>query len=358
MAGVKRERIAVILFNLGGPDSLAAVYPFLLNLFSDPDILRMPGFLRWILARVIARRRLEEAKKIYAQLGGGSPILPETRRQQEALEKEMQDRGFENLRCFTVMRYSAPRAQEVILELQRFSPERIVLLPLYPQYSTTTTRSSLKEWRDLSSSSGLTADTHIVGCYFEQADFIASHVAVIRAAAPQYYGDHGNHKALLLFSAHGLPQRIADSGDPYPDQIRKTAVSIVTRLGLGADDWEISYQSRVGPLKWLQPATEARLRAAGAAGRPVVLVPISFISEHSETLVELDIELKHLAEMAGVPEYIRAPALGVQSDFIRGLASLAGDALDLRDKAVLCGAPEAAKCCLSGERYFKDGLSD
>lgn len=352
MEGVKRERIAVILFNLGGPDNPEAIYPFLLNLFSDPDILRMPGIVRSILARVIAGRRLEEARKIYAQIGGGSPILAETRRQQKALQDEMRDRGFENLRCFTVMRYSPPRARETITEVQVFSPERIVLLPLYPQYSTTTARSSLKEWRNVCNNAGLNGETHIIGCYPRQADFIAAHVALIRSAAPQYYGEEARGKALLLFSAHGLPQRIADTGDPYPGQIHQTATAIAAALGLESGEWEISYQSRVGPLKWLQPDTDGRLRVAGAAARPVVLVPISFVSEHSETLVELDRELRHVAEMSGVPEYIRVPALGVQPDFIHGLASLVRGALECTDTRILCGAPQAAACCLDPEKSY------
>ena len=351
MEGVNNGKTAVILFNLGGPENQAEIYPFLLNLFSDPDILRMPGFVRWILARVIAGRRLEEARKIYAQIGGGSPILAETLRQQQALQDEMWDRGLGNLRCFTVMRYSPPRAREVIREVKAYSPERIVLLPLYPQYSTTTTRSSLKEWRNICQAEGLRADTRMIGCYPEHADFITAHVAFIRAAAPQYFGENPVKKALLLFTAHGLPQRIADAGDPYPTQIRQSAAAIAGALGLEPADWEISYQSRVGPLKWLQPATDARLRAAGAGGRAVVLVPISFVSEHSETLVELDRELRHVAEMSGVPEYIRVPALGIQRDFIHGLASLVCQALGVKEGNILCGAPGAPECCLDGEKY-------
>lgn len=352
MEGVKRERIAVILFNLGGPDNPEAIYPFLLNLFSDPDILRAPGFIRWPLARWIAARRAGEARKIYAQIGGGSPILAETRRQEKALENELSRQGFEHLNCFTVMRYAPPRAQEVVTELQKFSPERVVLLPLYPQYSTTTARSSLKEWRNVCINAGLNAEMRIIGCYPRQADFIAAHVALIRSSAPQYYGEQARGKALLLFSAHGLPQRIADAGDPYPGQIYHTATAIAAALGLESGEWEISYQSRVGPLKWLQPGTDARLRAAGAAARPVVLVPISFVSEHSETLVELDRELRHVAETSGVPEYIRVPALGVQPDFIHGLASLVRGALERTDTNILCGAPQAAACCLDREKSY------
>lgn len=352
MEGMKRERIAVILFNLGGPENPEAVYPFLLNLFSDPDILRAPGLVRWLLARWIAARRAGEAKKIYAQIGGGSPILAETRRQEKALESELSRQGYENLNCFTVMRYTPPRAEEVIAALEKFRPERIVLLPLYPQYSTTTSRSSLKEWGNICKKVRLSAETYVIGCYPGQANFIAAHVALIRSVAPEYYAENRQGKALLLFSAHGLPQRIADAGDPYPGQIHQTASAIAAALRLESGEWEISYQSRVGPLKWLQPGTDARLRAAGAAARPVVLVPISFVSEHSETLVELDKELRHVAQMSGVPEYIRVPALGVQPDFIQGLVSLVRGALERTDSRILCGTPQAAVCCLDREKSY------
>jgi ferrochelatase len=336
------DKIAVILFNLGGPDTLAAVRPFLINLFSDPNIIAAPKFIRWFLARFIAWRRTKVAQEIYTKIGGGSPILAETQNQVEALQFQLKHRGLANVRCFCVMRYWHPRAGNVVSEVRRFAPKHVVLLPLYPQFSTTTTRSSVQEWRAAARSQGFEADTHEICCYPEQADFIAAHAALIEKQAPEYFGPGRTKKARLLFSAHGLPQRIVDAGDPYPGQVEKTAIAIAAKLGLGRDEWEICYQSRVGPLKWLGPSTEQRLQMAGRAKMPVVLVPIAFVSEHSETLVELDIEYRHLAEAAGVPSYIRIAALGVQPLFIQGLAELVQKALPHR---LICGNGDA-KCLM------------
>lgn len=325
---MSKAKIAVILFNLGGPDGPEAVRPFLVNLFSDANIIRVPGLVRWLLARFIAWRRAPIAREIYAQIGGGSPILPETQKQAATLQHKLQSEGYDNLRCFTVMRYWHPRAEQVVRQVKQFAPEQIVLLPLYPQYSTTTTRSSLQEWRREAEAVSLIAPTDAIESYPAQGDFIAAHAGLIQSQASKYFGPGATAKARLLFSAHGLPQRIVDAGDPYPEQVAQTASAIAARLGIASNAWEICYQSRVGPLKWLGPSTEERLKAAGEAGSAVVLVPIAFVSEHSETLVELDMEYRHLAEQAGVPEYLRITALGVQPDFINALARLVGDALN------------------------------
>lgn len=324
---MKQRRIAVVLFNLGGPDQLASVRPFLVNLFSDPNIITAPAPVRWAVARLIAWRRTVIAQEIYRKIGGGSPIVAETRKQAHALQSLLQAQGYSNLECFTIMRYWHPRAKDVVQDIKQYAPDHVVLLPLYPQFSTTTTRSSLQEWRSVAKSSGLVADSHEICCYPDQSDFIAAHVALIQTQAREYFGAGASKKARLLFSAHGLPQKIVDAGDPYPEHIARTAAAIAQKLGIARDAWEISYQSRVGPLQWLGPSTEERLRAAGKTGTAIVLVPIAFVSEHSETLVELDMEYKHLAETAGVPDYVRIAALGVQPDFIRGLSILVGDAL-------------------------------
>ena len=325
---MNNQKIAVVLFNLGGPDRLEAVRPFLINLFSDANIIRAPAPVRWMLARFIAWRRTATAQQIYAKIGGGSPILRETDNQVAALQQNLRDKGLE-VKCYAAMRYWHPRVKEIVEKIVEFGPDQIVLLPLYPQYSTTTTRSSMQEWQIEAQSAGLTANTHRICCFSEQPDFIAAHVARIVASAGQYFGPRAGKKARLLFSAHGLPQRIVDAGDPYPRQVARTAGAIAAKLGLAPEDWEICYQSRVGPLKWLGPSTEERLSAAGSAGAAVVLVPISFVSEHSETLVELDMEYKHLAETAGVKDYVRIPALSVQPEFIEGLAQLIKDALQV-----------------------------
>lgn len=324
---MKNQKIAIVLFNLGGPDGLAAVKPFLFNLFNDRNIIDVPQPLRWLVARLIAARRTPVAKKIYASIGGSSPIVAQTNAQADALRAHMGEEGYPGARCFTVMRYWHPRAYDAIREIRYFRPDHIVLLPLYPQFSTTTTRSSLQEWKRLVKDTDIPAQTHEITCFPVQPDFIAAHADLIRTQAPDYFGPAAGSRARLLFSAHGLPQSIVNKGDPYPGQVAQTAAAIAASLGLAQEDWEICYQSRVGPLKWLGPSTESRLQAAGAAGMPVVLVPIAFVSEHSETLVELDIEYKHLAQQAGVPVYIRVAALGTHPDFIKGLSTLVQEAL-------------------------------
>lgn len=339
---MKQRRIAVVLFNLGGPDQLASVRPFLVNLFSDPNIITAPGPVRWAIARLIAWRRTVVAQEIYRKIGGGSPIVAQTRKQADALQSVLKAQGYSNIQCFTVMRYWHPRAEDIVRDVKQYAPDDVVLLPLYPQFSTTTTRSSLQEWRSVAKSCGLVADSHEICCYPDQSDFIAAHVALIQTQAKTYFGLGATKKARLLFSAHGLPQKIVDAGDPYPQQIARTAAAIAQKLGIAPDAWEISYQSRVGPLQWLGPSTEERLRAAGKTGTAIVLVPIAFVSEHSETLVELDMEYKHLAETAGTPDYVRIAALGVQPDFIRGLSILVGNALACQR---LC-AGNVAKCVL------------
>ena len=285
-------KIAIILFNLGGPDSLEAVQPFLRNLFGDPAILRVPGFIRAPLANFLARRRAPTARAIYDKIGGSSPILGQTEAQARALEEAL---GSEHeWRGYVCMRYWHPMTEAVVRSVERFKPDRIVLLPLYPQYSTATTESSFKAWNDTAT---FKVPTKVVKDYPTEPGFIAASAALLKEGLEQV----GNAPHRVLFSAHGLPERVIKAGDPY--------------------------QSRVGPLKWIGPSTDAEIARAGADKVAVVLYPLSFVSEHSETLVELDIEYRHLAEKVGVPNYIRVPTVGTHPLFIAGLARLVRDAL-------------------------------
>ena len=316
-------KIAVVLFNLGGPETLDGVEPFLFNLFSDPAILRLPGFLRRPLAKLIARRRSVVAREIYAKIGGGSPILGQTRAQASALEQAL-ERDEQTVETFIVMRYAPPRADDIVRDVKSFAPERIVLLPLYPQYSTTTTGSSLTEWHAAAAKIGLKVPTSVVCCYPTDAGFVAAQAKLIGetiSALPEAT------RFRLLLSAHGLPKRVVAAGDPYQAQVELTAKAIVAALGRPELDWRVCYQSRVGPLQWIGPATDAEVKRAGGEGLSVVIAPIAFVSEHSETLVELDIDYAHVAKAAGVPSYLRVPAVGTQADFIAGLARLAMDVL-------------------------------
>jgi len=311
-------KIAVVLFNLGGPDSLEAVEPFLRNLFADPAILSLPGVLRRPLARFIAARRAPIAREIYAKIGGRSPILEETEAQARALERELQARDHQ-ARAFVAMRAWKPFAAEAVQAVKAWAPERIVLAPLYPQFSTTTTRSSLSDWNSAAAGNLAGVPQARFCCYPMQDGFIAAEVDLIRAA---FALKNPAVDYRLLLSAHGLPERTIAKGDPYRWQVEKTAQAIVDRLGMNGLDWRVCYQSRVGPLRWIGPATDAEIARAGAEGKGVVIAPIAFVSEHSETLVELDLDYAGLAREAGVPDYLRVPTVRSHRDFIAGLAGL------------------------------------
>ncbi|MGE4218106.1 MAG: ferrochelatase [Alphaproteobacteria bacterium] len=309
-------RIAVILFNLGGPDRPDAVRPFLVNLFSDPAILRVPGPFRWILARLIAGRRAGIAKGIYEQLGGGSPLLPNTEAQARALEAHF-EHG--QVRAFVCMRYWHPMADEVAGAVRDWRPDRILLLPLYPQFSTTTTASSLKDWDRATRQAGLSADTVAYCCYPTLPGFVAAIADLIRPALAAARTDG---PVRVLFSAHGLPKRVVEGGDPYQWQVEQTAAAVIRALDEPGLDHAVCYQSRVGPLEWIGPSTDSEIERAGRERRSVVLVPVAFVSEHYETLVELDVEYRHLAERSGVPGYRRVATVGTHPLFIEGLAGI------------------------------------
>lgn len=312
-------KLAVVLFNLGGPDSPEAVEPFLRNLFTDPAIIALPGILRKPLGRFIARRRAPVAKQIYAHIGGRSPIVEETQAQARALEQALAVQDHD-AKAFIAMRCWHPFSDGAALAVKNWAPEKIVLLPLYPQYSTTTTASSLADWQRAAKTAGLTVPTTQVCCYPAEPGFIAALADAVRETQAKAKPDI---RYRLLLSAHGLPERVVAKGDPYRWQVERTASALVEALGISGLDYSICYQSRVGPLKWIGPATDAEIRRAGAEGLGVVVAPIAFVSEHSETLVELDIEYAKLARESGVADYLRAPTVGVRQPFIDALADLA-----------------------------------
>jgi protoporphyrin/coproporphyrin ferrochelatase len=307
---------AVVLFNLGGPDRPEAVEPFLFNLFNDRAVLRLPVLLRWPIAKAIARFRAPTARAIYDTLGGGSPLLANTEMQARALERRL---GPET-RVFIAMRCWHPFAEETAHAVKEWGASEILLLPLYPQFSTTTTASSLADWHRAAHRVGVAAPSRTVCCYPDEARFIAAIAGEIRKIMRRWQGDG---RKRILFSAHGLPERIAKN-DPYPWQVAQTVAAIRSALGpdLEGIDSVLCYQSRIGPLKWLGPAIGDEIRRAGAQRVGLLVVPIAFVSEHSETLVELDVEFKHLAGQVGVPTYLRAPAVGTADAFIAGLAAL------------------------------------
>lgn len=328
------RRIAVVLFNLGGPDGPAAVKPFLFNLFNDPAIIAAPALVRTALARFISSRREKSAQANYAIMGGASPLLPETQKQAAALETALgQALPDDAVRCFIAMRYWHPLTEETAHAVEAFAPHEVVLLPLYPQFSTTTTASSLKAWAEAYRGPGA---SRAICCYPAADGFVEGYARLIRKA----WEDAGRPgPARLLFSAHGLPEKVVKAGDPYQAQVEATAGAIAARLAF--DDWRVCYQSRVGPLKWIGPSTDAAIAEASREGLAVVVAPIAFVSEHIETLVELDHEYAALAKANGCPVYVRAPALGVDAAFIGALAALTVQALQ-RD-GVRPGSPHVCQ---------------
>ncbi|MDA9105340.1 ferrochelatase [Candidatus Pelagibacter sp.] len=308
---------AIILFNLGGPDKLENVEPFLFNLFNDPAILDLPTFLRYPLAKLISNRRAPVAKKIYAELGGSSPILKLTKEQSDALEIKLnQTQEEDEYKCFIIMRCWNPRAKDVIKNVQLYGPDEVVLMPLYPQYSAATSGSSIKEWKDVCRKNNYHVKTSTICCYPTDQNFINAHTKEIIKKIK----DLKNFK--LIFSAHGLPEKNIKKGDPYQWQVEQSVKKIVENLNDENLDWILSYQSRVGPLRWIGPSTETIIIENSKLGKHIVLVPIAFVSEHSETLVELDIEYKEIADANGCKNYTRVPALGINEDFIKAISEL------------------------------------
>jgi len=301
-------RTAVVLFNLGGPLGPKDVKGFLYNLFKDPYIIALPWGLRHGVAGMIAHRRAPLARKNYAHMGGGSPILKETQVQADALECELGG----DTRVFIAMRYWHPFVEETVAAIEAWGAERIVLLPLYPQFSSTTTLSAFDAFAKAYRGK---AKVTPVCCYSDNSHFVSAHADTITSVLAKV-DDPSSYR--LLFSAHGLPQNIIDRGDPYQDQVESCVAAIMRHIG--DHDHVICYQSRVGPLKWIGPSTDDMVRQAGRDSKSIILVPVAFVSEHIETLVELDIEYRHLARECGVPDYVRAPALGTASGFIAALA--------------------------------------
>lgn len=308
------DRVAVVLFNLGGPDRPEAIRPFLFNLFNDPAIIRQPRLLRWALARMVSWRREPEARRIYERLGGRSPLLEQTKAQARALERVLGEPGF---KVFVSMRYWDPMANAVVAEVERFDPAGIVLLPLYPQFSSSTTASSFGDW-ERAARGKLGAATARICCYPEEPGFIEAAAGRIADILDAWDGPDPR----ILYSAHGVPKAFIESGDPYQSQVERSVAAIRRALAREDLDHVTCYQSRVGPLEWIGPYTDREIERAGSERKSVIVAPIAFVSEHSETLVELDEDYRELARQSGVPVYERAATVGTHPAFIEGLASL------------------------------------
>jgi ferrochelatase len=314
MSGPKK--IAVVLFQLGGPDSQAAVEPFLYNLFRDPDIINFPGaFLaRKAIAKLISTTRSKMVGQHYAQIGGGSPIRRLTEQQARALETAL--RPHIAARAIVAMRYWHPNTAEAIAALSREPYEELVLLPLYPHYSFATTRSSLNEWNRQFQPA---TPVKIIDHFYDHPDYIAAIVERINGVLGDLNQPDDIH---LVFSAHGLPIAVVEKGDPYPKQIEET-VQLVRELGAWPNPHVLCYQSRVGPQKWLQPSLTTTIEEMARSGvKRMLVIPIAFLTEHIETLHEINIEARAEAETLGVTEFRMMPALNDSPLLIRALADL------------------------------------
>jgi ferrochelatase len=313
---VSSSRVAVVLLNLGGPDSLDAVRPFLFNLFKDPAIMPLPTLARLAMAGLISTSRARLAKANYAHMGGASSLLKETQAQADALSAALARRLRDaEVRTFIAMRYWRPLTEETAREVKAFGPDEVVIVPLYPQFSSATTGSSLKAWKQAYRGPGR---VRAACCWFELDGLIDAHVRRIRAC---WDAAGRPDKVRLLFSAHGLPERDIVRGDPYRWQVEQTCAAIAAKLEWPWD-WRVCYQSRVGPLKWIGPSTPEAIIEACEDGMNLLVDPVAFVSEHVETLVELDRDYAELADTHGCDLYLRAKTVGTEPVFIDALADV------------------------------------
>ncbi len=308
------DQKAVLLLQMGGPDSLDAVKPFLINLFSDREIIKIgPAWFQPVIARIIASRRAAHVEHNYSLIGGKSPLRELTEAQATSLEKILGS-GY---RCFVAMRYWRPSTLEALAAIKKAGISDITAITLYPHYSRATTGSSVKELKRLLSESGVNFNVHFVETYHDNPLYIEALVERINEGLSQF---HPLADVELLFSAHSLPQSFIDEGDPYLAQIKESVRLVMLRFGL---QHHLSFQSKAGPVKWLEPSTDLMLQKLAASGsKNLLVVPLSFVSDHIETLHEIDIEYSKKAWELGIARFERVPSLNCSPKFIECLASL------------------------------------
>ena len=303
-------KTAVILLNLGGPSSLDKVKPFLFSLFYDKTIINLPNPFRWLIAKLISNLRNSKAKKIYSLIGGKSPIVEETKNQATALQQQLDEKKY---KVFVCMRHSSPNIDQLEKEIEDYKPDQIIGIPLYPQFSYTTSYSAIEEIKNRFKNIKL----KFIGCFYTCPKYIQAQSFLINQAIEKNQIELD--KAILLFSAHSLPIKIIQKGDPYQSQIQKTVELILKEIP--KIEHKITYQSKVGPIKWLEPKTEDEIKKACIEKKQIIIVPISFVSEHSETLVELDIEYADIAKKYS-NKYIRVSTVRNNQKFISCLKDL------------------------------------
>lgn len=343
-------RTAVVLFNMGGPDELPAVEPFLYNLFADPDIIQIPwwmggSLLQKPLARFISRRRAPDVSHHYQMMGGKSPLIEITASQAAALEAWLEQRFPDEYRCLVAMRYWKPFTSDALDEVQRGGFERVILLSLYPHYSRATTLSSMNDWITRFDNRGMRIPVQIICSYSGHPAYIELLARRIGERIEQAVQQTPRERVMVLFSAHGLPQRYVNQGDPYRDQIERTAKAVMERLG---HPYMLSFQSRVGPETWLLPGTEpamAWLRERGYEA--LVVVPVSFVSEHIETLYEIEVQFGEEARRLGFTQFLRVPTPNADADFVELLGDLVVQKERSCSSAMWCDAPPEMCCGLN-----------
>ena len=316
------SKYAVVLFNLGGPDSLEAIKPFLFNLFSDHDIFNIPVGQK-LFARIMSVFRTPAVKEKYKRIGGKSPINDWTQLQQSMLQQELQ-KVVPGINVYTAMRYWHPTIKDIAQKVSEKGFDKIVLLPLYPHYSITTTGSSFNEWKR--AYKGGAGKLTYVYDYFDNQQYINALNERIDETILRF-PENVRDDIQLLFSAHGLPESIAEQGDPYPKQIDQT-IACVMKVRNFSHEYHLCFQSKVGPAKWLKPSTDEMIRGlAEKRKKQLLVIPISFVSDHIETLFELDIEYRMIADEVGIENYIVMKGLNDSKTFVGALKELAVRAL-------------------------------
>jgi ferrochelatase len=311
-----KNKSAVVLFNLGGPDSLEAVQPFLENLFNDPDIFKLP--FQKTLAKYISKKRAPKVQEEYKLIGGKSPLGMWTGKQRKMLQNKFLLYGY-NVDVFVAMRYWNPLTEETVLEVEKNDYEKIILLPLYPHYSISTTGSSFNEWKRYYK--GDSSKLIYIDNYYNHPIYLKALNERISEAL-QKFPENIRNEVQLVFSAHGTPVSYLKKGDPYSGQITDT-IEAVMKLRNNDHEYHLCFQSKVGPAKWLEPATDKMIEElAGKGKKNILIIPVSFVSDHIETLYELDIEYRHVAEKAGIQNYIVTEGLNDLQFFVDALYDL------------------------------------
>jgi ferrochelatase len=313
----KTKPTALILLNMGGPDSLDAVEPFLYNLFSDRELIQLPAgaLLQKPFAKLISHFRAKKVVENYRVIGGKSPLLEWTQKQAAGIAKRL-----ENVQSYVIMRYWHPFAEDVLNEIKQAGIERAVVLSMYPHYTGATTGSSVNDFKRTAAKVYPQLDYQLIEEWYDWPGYLDALANRINEGLGQFH-ELLRDQVQILFSAHALPQKFIDRGDPYRQHVETTASEVMQRVG--DYGWQVAWQSRSGPVKWMEPGTEEMIQQLGAADHKALLVvPVSFVSDHIETLEEIDIQYRDLAAACGFQHFHRAPSLNVHDDFLDAMAAL------------------------------------